>query len=324
MGPGDLSDILCGIEIPTDSSVLVGIEGFDDAGVYKLNEEIALVQSIDFFTPVVNDPYWFGQIAASNAMSDIYAMGGIPKTAMNIVCFSPKKFGLEVLKEILRGGIEKIKEAKAVLIGGHSVDDEEMKYGLAVTGIVNPAKVIKNEGARPGDLLVLTKPIGSGILTTAIKAEILKEEEVLYVIRIMAELNDKASRLMLSVGSHAATDVTGFGLIGHLKEMIKENIGVELYVEKVPIMDGALELAKSGFIPGGLYRNRDYFKKDVINLSQGPIYDLLFDPQTSGGLLFAVPEERVDNLREDSVKLGVKIWIIGKFTSENRGKIALL
>lgn len=279
---------------------------------------------MDFFTPVVNDPYWFGQIAAANAMSDIYAMGGIPKTAMNIVCFSPKKFGLEVLREILRGGMEKIREARAVLLGGHSVDDEEIKYGLSVTGIINPNKIIKNEGAQPGDVLVLTKPLGTGILNTGIKAEILKENEILSVSKVMAQLNDKASEAMLSVETHAATDVTGFGLIGHLKEMIKEDIGVELYLKDLPILEGALDLAKSGFIPGGLYRNRDYFKGNVLNLSEGPLYDIIFDPQTSGGLLFAVSEKSVESLKEKAGKIGVKIWIIGRFTTKNKGKIVLL
>jgi len=302
----------------------VGIEGFDDAGVYKLSEGMALVQTVDFFTPVVDDPYWFGQIAAANAMSDIYAMGGVPKTAMNIVCFSPRKFPLELLKEILRGGIEKIKESRAVLLGGHSVDDEEIKYGLAVTGIVDPNRIVKNEGAKPGDLLVLTKPLGTGILNTGIKADLLNEDEILYVCRMMAELNDRASQVMLYAGVHAATDVTGFGLIGHLKEMIKEEIGVEVYLKDIPLLPKAVDLAKSGFLPGGLYRNRDFFRPHVLNLSEGPLYDIIFDPQTSGGLLFAVPEENLSMLEEHSKRLNVKIWIIGRFTREKRGKIILL
>lgn len=305
--------------------MLVGVEGLDDAGVYRLSEEAAIVQTVDFFTPIVNDPYWFGQIAAANAMSDIYAMGGTPKTAMNIVCFSPKKFGLEVMKEILKGGIEKIKEAKVVLLGGHSVEDEEIKYGLAVTGIIDPQKIIRNEGAQIGDLLVLTKPLGTGILSTGIKADLLTENEILSVSKAMAELNDKAQEAMITAGVHAATDVTGFGLVGHLKEMIKENLGVELYLDQIPVFDGVFELAKSGFIPGGLYRNRDYFKEHVLNFSKDRIIcDIIFDPQTSGGLLFAIPEEKVDVLYEKAKALGIKTWIIGRFTEKNPGKILLL
>lgn len=310
--------------MPKDDNVIVGIEGFDDAGVYKLDENTFIVQTIDFFTPLVNDPYWFGKIAAANSMSDVYAMGGVPKTALNVVCYSTKKFGTDILKEILKGGIEKIKEAGAVLIGGHSVDDEEIKYGLAVTGVINPERILRNDTAFLGDLLILTKPLGTGILTTGIKADLLKEADALYVAQIMAELNNKASELMLSVNTHAATDVTGFGLIGHLKEMIKDRIGVDLYINEIPIIEGTLELAKKGFIPGGLYRNKEYFQKYVMNLREGPIYDVIFDPQTSGGLLFAVPEEEIGRLSENAQRLGVKFWIIGKFTDKNLGQIALL
>ncbi len=279
---------MCGIQIPEDENVLVGIEGFEDAGVYKISETVAIVQTIDFFTPIVNDPYSFGQIAAANALSDIYAMGAVPKTALNMVCFSPKKFGLSILKDIIRGGVDKVREAGVSLLGGHSVDDEEIKYGLAITGVVHPDKVILNEGARPEDILILTKPLGTGILNTGIKGNMLGDDTVRKLIGTMAALNKKASDVMLSVRTHAATDVTGFGLAGHLKEMIKENVGVRLFSNKLPYFQEATELAKSGFVPAGLYRNRDFYKEHVLEDDQGFFYDIIFDPQTSGGLLMAI------------------------------------
>ncbi len=282
------------------------------------------MQTIDFFTPIVNDPYWFGQIAAANAMSDIYAMGAVPRTALNMVCFSPKKFGLPVLKEILRGGIDKVREAGASLLGGHSVDDEEIKYGLAVTGIVHPDKVLKNEGALPGDCLILTKPLGTGILNTGIKGDNLGEDSVRKLIEVMATLNRKAAEVMLSVRTHAATDVTGFGLAGHLKEMIKEYIGVELYQDKIPYFPEAVDLAESGFVPGGLYRNRDFYEENVMSGQQGFIYDILFDPQTSGGLLFAIDPDDLSKFESRAAQEGLEFWVIGRFVAEPKGKIRLL
>jgi selenide, water dikinase len=282
------------------------------------------VQTIDFFTPIVNDPYWFGQIAAANAMSDIYAMGAVPKTALNMVCFSPKKFGLSVLKEILRGGIDKVRESGASLLGGHSVDDEEIKYGLSVTGVVHPDKVLKNEGALPGDYLVLTKPLGTGILNTGIKGEKLSEESVKKLINVMATLNKKAAEVMLSVRTHAATDVTGFGLAGHLKEMIKEYIGVELFADKIPYFPEAVDLAQSGFVPGGLYRNRDFYKEHVISGQTGFIYDIVFDPQTSGGLLFAVDSNDLSRLEGVAAGAHLDFWVVGRFVAEPKGKIRLI
>ena len=303
--------------------MLVGIEGFEDAGVYKITEDIALVQTIDFFTPIVNDPYWFGQIAAANAMSDIYAMGAIPKTALNMVCFPPKKFDIAILKEIIRGGIDKIREAGASLLGGHSVDDEEIKYGLSVTGIVHPDKILKNEGALPGDLLVLTKPLGTGILNTGIKGGLLSEASTDKLVHVMAALNKTAAEAMFSVRTHAATDVTGFGLAGHLKEMIKEYIGVELFADKLPYFEEAVELAKTGFIPGGLYRNRDFYKVYVESRRDDFFYDIIFDPQTSGGLLMAIPPDDIHKFEEKASRLQLNYWIIGRFTNASKGNILL-
>jgi len=314
---------LCGVQIPADENVIVGIEGFEDAGVYRISDTVAIVQTIDFFTPIVNDPYSFGQIAAANALSDIYAMGAIPKTALNMVCFSPKKFGLSILKDIIRGGVDKIREAGVSLLGGHSVDDEEIKYGLAITGIVHPDKVILNEGARPEDALILTKPLGTGILNTGIKGNMLGNDAVQKLIGVMATLNKKASDAMLSVRTHAATDVTGFGLAGHLKEMIKENVGVKLFAGKLPYFKESTELAKSGFIPGGLYRNRDFYKEHVSSHDQGFFYDIIFDPQTSGGLLMAIDPADLPLFDKKAAEAKLEYWVIGKFIEKPKGKIFL-
>ena len=281
------------------------------------------MQTVDFFTPVVDEPYAFGQIAAANAFSDIYAMGAVPKTAMNLVCFSPKQHGIDVLKEIIRGGIDKIREAGASLLGGHSVDDPEIKYGLSVTGIVHPDKILRNEGAQPDDLLIVTKPLGTGIVNTGIKGDATTPASIKQVTEVMAALNAKAAEVMRGVRVHAATDVTGFGLAGHLTEMIKEYIGVELYVSKLPHFNEAKALAKAGFLPGGLYRNRDFYGKCVIGEPQGFYYDLIFDPQTSGGLLFAIPPDDLAPLEKLASTRGVSLWVIGKFVAEPKGKIVL-
>ncbi len=291
--------------------------------MYRISDTVALVQTIDFFTPIVNDPYWFGQIAAANALSDIYAMGAVPKTALNMVCFSPKKFDIAILKEIIRGGVDKIRESGASLLGGHSVDDEEIKYGLAVTGIVHPDKVILNEGARPGDALILTKPLGTGILNTGIKGNMVNGDVVQRLIEIMAMLNRKASEVMLSVRVNAATDVTGFGLAGHLKEMIKESIGVHVFEGKLPYFGEAVDLAKSGFVPAGLYRNRDFYKEHVVAENEGFSYDIVFDPQTSGGLLMAIEAADVPVFAQKAGDTGLDYWIVGKFVEEPKGKIIL-
>ncbi|MGD0230840.1 MAG: selenide, water dikinase SelD [Syntrophorhabdales bacterium] len=321
IGPGDLSNILCGIDVPEDENVIVGLKGFEDAGVYRISDNLALVQTVDFFTPVVNDPYPFGQIAAANALSDVYAMGARPVTALNIVCFSPKKFDIAILREILRGGIDKVRESGASLLGGHSVDDEEIKYGLSVTGLVHPERIVRNEGARPGDLLILTKPLGTGILITAIKGNRVSGETEKYLIEVMATLNRGASEAMLSAGAHAATDVTGFGLAGHLKEMIKEGLGVEIYTAKLPHFPQAEELRAEGFLPSGLYRNRDFYAPFIEAEAGGFLLDLVFDPQSSGGLLIALDEDHVDGFAREASRLSVPYWVIGRFAREPRGKI---
>lgn len=303
--------------------MMVGIEGFEDAGVYKVTDDIALVQTVDFFTPVVDDPYWFGQIAAANALSDIYAMGAVPKTALNLVCFSPKKFDISILKEIIRGGADKIREAGASLLGGHSVEDEEIKYGLSITGVVHPDRVLLNEGARPGDLLVLTKPLGTGIMNTAIKGNLLDADAVNDLIRVMAMLNRNAAEAMLTVGPHACTDVTGFGLAGHLKEMIKESLGVEIIAERLPYFREAVEFAASGFVPAGLYRNRDFYGEHVVASRSDFFFDIIFDPQTSGGLLIAIDPADRAKFESEAMRLSVDHHVIGTFLAEPKGKILL-
>ena len=309
------------MQIPADENVLVGIEGFEDAGVYRISDELALVQTVDFFTPIVDDPYDFGRIAAANAFSDIYAMGARPLTAMNIVCFAPRMYDIKVLKEIIRGGADKIREAGASLLGGHSVDDQEIKYGLSVTGLVHPKKIVRNIGARPHDLLILTKPLGTGILNTGIKGDMVNEDAAGKLIEVMAALNDRAAKTMRAVGAHAATDVTGFGLAGHLSEMLKDSIGVQLFPDKIPYFDEAVELAGSGFVPAGLYRNRDFYGKCVVGETRGFFTDILFDPQTSGGLLIAVDHDDLKAFEDGAAQNNTTFWVIGEFIAEPKGKI---
>ncbi len=315
---------MCGINIPTDQNVLVGIEGFEDAGVYKISDDVAIVQTIDFFTPIVNDPYSFGQIAAANALSDIYAMGAVPRTALNMVCFSPRKFDIAILKEILRGGIDKVRESGASLLGGHSVDDEEVKYGLSVTGTVHPDHILLNRGAQPGDLLVLTKPLGTGILNTGIKGNALDKVAEQRLIATMATLNRAAADAMLQADTHAATDVTGFGFAGHLKEMIADDLGVEIFAGHIPCFPEAKDLAAAGYVPGGLYRNRDYYREHVEGDTNGFEYDILFDPQTSGGLLIALAPASLRFFEEEALKRHLSYWVVGRFTDKSAGKIMLV
>jgi selenide,water dikinase len=281
-----------------DPNLIVGFDKSDDAGVYKLSSELALVQTVDFFTPVVDDPYLYGQIAAANALSDIYAMGGKPLTAMNIACFSCE-LDSAVLAEILKGGSLKIREAGAALVGGHTVTDKEVKYGLSVTGTITPEKVIKNSRAKPGDLLLLTKPIGTGIITSALKFDIIGEEGLREAAFFMTSLNRYASEAMQEIGVNACTDVTGFGLLGHSYEMA-DGSGVELkiYSSKVPLMENVIDLIRRDSVPGGAYSNMDYFGKWVESDESVPEPNkiALFDPQTSGGLLISVPEEKAEDL----------------------------
>jgi selenide, water dikinase len=309
-------------------NLLVGMERVEDAGVYKISDEIAIVQTVDFFTPIVDDPYTFGQIAAANALSDVYAIGGKPITAMNVVCFPVQSMDISVLREVLLGGIEKIREADAVLLGGHSVDDAEIKYGLSVTGTINPVKIMRKENSKAGDRLVLTKPIGTGIISTAIKGEMASENASKAIIESMAALNRKASEVMLEVGVNACTDITGFGLLGHASEMIENtDKGIEIYAGSVPIFKETYELAEMGMIPAGLYRNREH-RKSFIDFEENIdeiTMDILFDPQTSGGLLISVPEKRCDILIRKMHDSGVAAAaIIGEVNANNPGRIRIM
>jgi len=279
--------------------LLVGIATGDDAGVYRLTPDLALVNTVDFFTPVVDDPFTYGQIAAANALSDIYAMGGVPRTALNIVCWPQSGLPAEMLTEILRGGAAKVEEAGAVIVGGHSVADEEVKYGLAVSGTIDPRRIIRNVGAQPGDALLLTKPLGTGVLMTALKRDRLREEFYQPAVRTMAQLNRAAAQAMLQFPVHASTDITGFGLMGHAIGMA-ESSGVTLVFEEfdLPLLPGALEACEEKMLPGGALRNRDYFAPRVAIGDEvvENLATLTFDPQTSGGLLIALPEAHAADL----------------------------
>lgn len=295
-------------------NLVVGLDAPDDAAVYRLTEESAIVQTIDFFPPVVDDAYAFGAIAAANAMSDVYAMGGKVLFGLNMVAWR-EDLPLELLSEILRGGGEKMREGGGVIAGGHTITDKEPKYGVAVTGMVNPQTVFTKRGAQPGEVLILTKPLGTGILTTAGKNGSVSENDLAHAIQWMMRLNQNASRAARAVGLKAVTDITGFSLLGHALEMANAS-GVQFRFKRdaLPILDGALELAKQGNIPGGTARNRDYLRDKVLlpeNLSNE--WDaLLFDPQTSGGLLMAVSPARVDELVQEFVARQVAHWQVGQ------------
>ena len=302
--------------------LLVGTETSDDAAVYKISEELAVIQTVDFFTPVTDDPYLFGQIAAANALSDVYAMGGEPKLALNLAAF-PNCLDTEILGEILKGGADKVMEAGAVLAGGHTISDNEPKYGLCVTGFVHPKKMWKNCGAEPGDLLVLTKPLGSGILSTAEKGGIIREAEHLEAAKTMTTLNKYAAELAKEFQVHCCTDITGFGLAGHAMEMAKGSKKTfVIYAEKLPVLSGAREYAEMGLIPAGAYRNREFLEKDMESRISGWREDLLFDPQTSGGLLLAIPTEDAAGLMGRLSGLELPSAVIGEVTEE-KGKFLI-
>lgn len=299
--------------------LLVGHETSDDAGVYRLTDTIALIQTVDYFTPIVDDPYMFGQIAAANSLSDVYAMGGEPKTVLNIVGFPIKKLGADMLAEILRGAADKVKEAGAITVGGHSIDDQEPKFGLSVTGIVHPDKVWKNVGARPGDVLVLTKPIGVGILTTGIKRSAVNKEQERAVTETMAMLNKTAAQVLTDFTPHAVTDVTGFGLLGHGSEMARgSNVSFEISCSQVPVLEGAVELAKNGVVPGGSKSNHKWLNDDVAYEEILPEEQLvLCDAITSGGLLVSISESEAQQYIKGLYSNGlVQASIIGRVTEK--------
>lgn len=298
-----------------DDNLIVGIETSDDAAIYKVTDDIAMIQTVDFFTPIVDDPYMFGQIAAANSLSDVWAMGGEPAVALNIVGF-PNCLDPAILGYILAGGADKVKEAGAVLVGGHSVQDDEPKYGLCVSGFVHPQKIFKNYGCRPGDVLVLTKQIGSGIVNTAVKAEMASPSAIRETQTVMASLNKKAKKVAERYNVSACTDITGFGLLGHCVEMAEASeVTFELRVHDIAYMEDAIDYAKMGLVPAGAYKNRGYSIKKVETGGVEEHYlDLLYDPQTSGGLLLSVAPEDLENVMRDfeHAHMDTKVSVIGK------------
>jgi selenide,water dikinase len=314
------------MEFPTDPNLIVGMDSMDDAGVYKITDDIAIIQTVDFFTPIVDDPYWFGQIAAANALSDVYAMGGVPKTAMNIVCFPIDQMDISILRRIIQGGIDKMKEADVVLAGGHSVEDNEMKYGLAVTGFIHPDRILKKRNLKVGDRLILTKPIGTGIINTAIKGGLASREVIKFVTHLMATLNRDAAQVMEGFSVHACTDITGFGLIGHVAEMVVDSdFGIGLWSEKIPIIPEAVDYAAMGLVPAGAYKNRE-FREGMVDISPSvkqTVLDILYDPQTSGGLLICVDSKSADDLLIRLKNKGMDAAIIGKVLPEPKGRIVV-
>ena len=309
-----------------DQNLLTGFEHADDAGVYKLSADLALVQTIDFFTPTVDDPFTFGQIAATNALNDVYAMGGSPLTAMNIVCFPIKTMDKSVLREVLRGGLDKMREAGVLLVGGHSVEDNEIKYGLSVTGVIHPDKILFKQGAQAGDSLILTKPLGTGIISTALKGGELDPQLLSKAIACMTQLNKKTAELMIAAGDiHACTDITGFGFLGHACEMIEgSDVGMKINSAAVPIFNGLQELVETGFVPGGLYRNKNFRISQIETANTCPswLLDVLFDPQTAGGLFFSLPRKQANNLVEKMRSAGISdAAVVGEVVQDHPGKI---
>ncbi len=321
-----MEEILQTLPVHSHPNLLVGMETADDAGVYRLTPEIALIQTVDFFTPVVNDPYTFGQIAAANALSDVYAMGGRPLTALNIVCYPSQTVPKEVLQAILAGGLDKIHEAGALLLGGHSVDDTELKYGLSVTGVVHPERVFTNGGARVGDRLILTKPLGTGVIATAVKGRLASPEAEAEAIRVMTTLNRLPEACLDHLAVHAITDITGFGLLGHALEMaVASNVELTFTVHQVPILSAAREYAAMGLVPAGSFANRNFCAKS-LTVARGIdplLVDLCSDAQTNGGLLLAVAPDRAAAL-VDCLKInGIKAALIGEVTGQAPGRIRL-
>lgn len=327
IGPGTLAQVLGNLPKFHDENLLVGVETSDDAAIYKVNDDLALIQTLDFFTPVVDDPYLFGQIAAANSLSDVYAMGGEPKTALNIVGF-PNCLDPKILGRILEGGASKVMESGAILAGGHSIQDDEPKYGLSVTGFVNPKKIFKNYGSNPGDVIIITKQIGSGIINTAIKAEMAEESQINEAVTVMTSLNKKAKEVIENYNISACTDITGFGLLGHAMEMASSSkVTFEIDVNKVPYIDGAIEFAKMGLVPAGTYNNISYISNNVNSENIEEYFiDVLYDPQTSGGLLITLPEDKAEYIMKDFElkKMDTKVAVIGRVLKEQQKSIKLV
>ena len=300
----------------------MGVEGAEDAGIYRIGPSLALVETTDIITPLVDDPFSFGRIAAANALSDVYAMGGRPVTAMNLAFFPACSLPTSTLAAILAGGSDALREAGACLVGGHTVEDQELKYGLAVTGLIDPDRIVRNCTAKVGDLLILTKPLGTGIVSTAIKAQMVEPALEAEAIRWMTLLNARAAQLMVELGASSATDVTGFGFIGHASEMaLGAGLTFRIELARVPVMDGVAGLVQDGMVPAGCYRNRDYYRHQVSGVSGDPLLPL-FDPQTSGGLLIALPPAAAREYLARSAAAGAFAVCLGEV--ESRGGTPLV
>jgi selenide,water dikinase len=315
MGPGALSELLTTLRLPTDPNLLIGLEVSDDAAVYQLNSETALIQTVDFFPPIVDDPYTYGAIAAANALSDVYAMGGRPLLALAVAGF-PGNLPQSIIRAILQGGADKVAEAGAVLAGGHTVVDQEPKYGLCVTGVVDPCRVTPKANAQPGDQLLLTKPLGTGIITTAIKRDVGQADHLDAAVTSMLCLNRTAAEIAQTVAIHGATDVTGYGLLGHAAEIARNSgVGLQIDAAALPLLPGALEYARAGIAPGGLYNNQEYLERDGYVTYSAGVDDaqkrLLFDPQTSGGLLLVLPPAAADQFARAFAAVGESCQLIG-------------
>lgn len=322
VGAGVLAKLLSDIKVHYDDNLLVGFDKSDDASVYKISDDLAIVQTVDFFPPIADDPYLFGQIAATNALSDVYAMGGEPKLCLNIMAI-PENMPMEAVHALLRGGYDKVYEAGALITGGHSIHDDEPKYGLAVTGFVHPDKMLTNSNARPGDVLLLTKPIGIGVLSTAAKADMLSKSGQELINRLMTTLNKAARDAMVKYNVHACTDVTGFGLIGHTYEMASgSDTEIILDVDSIDLIPEALELARMGMLPAGMYRNRSFAQAHVdAGDTELAKQDMLYDPQTAGGLLIAVAPEDADalfNELKNTVPSAQRIGTVSEYKGDKR------
>ena len=291
----------------------------EDAGVYQINDDLALVQTLDFFPPIVDEPYQFGQIAACNALSDIYAMGGVPKTAMSIVCFPDETLDIGILRDIMQGALHTLIEAETALVGGHSISDTEIKFGLSVSGFVNPKKIIMNNTPRDNDVIIITKPIGTGIINTVLKADMASPDLIKLAVKYMTQLNRKSSEIASKYDVSCGTDITGFGLIGHLVEMIQgTSLGALIEYNKVKVLPEVLDFAKMGLVPAGTYNNKNYRNCYVNNFADLPTVkmDILFDPQTSGGLMLGVNPKQADAMLKELIDAGIDAYICGRFSSE--------
>ena len=325
VGAGTLAKLLEGFETHSDPRLIVGYDKSDDASVYVISDDEALVQTTDFFPPIVDDPFLYGQIAAPNALSDVYAMGGEPKLALNIMCI-PESMDKETVQEILRGGYSKAYEANAIITGGHTINGSEPIYGLAVSGFVNPKNVLTNSNAKPGDKLILTKPLGIGIITTAAKADMVETDVLDRIYKQMSTLNKYARDIMVKYDVHSCTDVTGFALLGHCYEMAQgSNCSINIDTSSIPYHKEAYELADMGFIPAGAYRNREYAQNGVkvIGEVSRAMQDICYDPQTSGGLMFAITESEAGNCLEELINAGIEASIIGNVTDKKEYSIYL-